>query len=124
VVQGSGFSIDAKTMAVWSLAPEDNKPTLMEIRDSPQGSAIFWNVHQASPTQIGTLMQSAISLGTSKMQVLEEQLHNAYDKYVDVRKNYEEEMKRTYVLEQLNKGLESELKTLKTSAWPITEVSD
>lgn len=45
VLQGSGFSIDAKTMAMWSLAPEDNKTTLMEIRDSPQWSAIFWNVH-------------------------------------------------------------------------------
>lgn len=124
VIQGVGFLVDANTMAMWILAPKDNNPTLMEIKDSPQGSAIFWNVHQASRTQIRTLIQSAVSLRTSKMQILEEQLHNAYDKYVDVRKNYDEEMKRTYVLEQLNKGLESELKNLRTSAWPIIEVND
>jgi hypothetical protein len=124
VIQGSGFSVDAKTMAIWSLSPGVDKPTLMEIKESPQGNVIFWNVHQASPTQIGTLMQSAVSLGTSKMHVLEDQLHNVYDRYVEAKKNYEEEMKRSYVLEQLNKGLERELKTLVTSARPVTEVID
>lgn len=69
-------------------------------------------------------MHFVVSLGTRKMQVLEERLHTTYDKYVDIRKIYEEEMKRSYVLEQLNKGLEGELKTLKTSARPITKVID
>lgn len=99
VIQGTGFSVDAKTMALWSLSPESNKPTLMEIKESAQGNVIFWNVHQASATQIGIVMQSAVSLGTSKMQVLEEQLHKVFDKYVDIKKNYEEEMKISYVLE-------------------------
>lgn len=31
-------------------------------------------------------MDLVVSLGTSKMQVLGEKLHNTYDKYVDVRK--------------------------------------
>ena len=43
--KGVGFNIDAKTMAIWSLAPTHDKPTLMEIKETPQGNANFWNVH-------------------------------------------------------------------------------
>ena len=32
---GAGFNIDAKTMAIWSLAPPHDKPTLMEIKETP-----------------------------------------------------------------------------------------
>ena len=39
--KGVGFNVDAKTMAIWSLALAHNKPTLMEIKETPQGNAIF-----------------------------------------------------------------------------------
>ena len=33
--KGAGFNIDAKTMAIWSLAPAHDKPSLMEIEETP-----------------------------------------------------------------------------------------
>ena len=33
--KGAGFNIDAKTMAIWSLAPAHDKPTLIEIKETP-----------------------------------------------------------------------------------------
>ena len=36
-----GFNIDAKTMAIWSLAVAHDKPTLMDIKEDPQGNEIF-----------------------------------------------------------------------------------
>ena len=40
-IKGGGFNIDAKIMAIWSLAPAHDKPTLMEINETPQGNAIL-----------------------------------------------------------------------------------
>lgn len=34
-LQGVGFNIDSKTIKIWSMALDDNKPTLMEIKESP-----------------------------------------------------------------------------------------
>ena len=65
-----GFNIDAKNMAIWSLAPAHDKPTLMEIKETPQGNAIFWNVHTTSSDQIYTLMTSTALLGKNKIDVL------------------------------------------------------
>ena len=46
--KGARFNIDAKTVAIWSLAPAHEKPSLMEIKETPQGNAIFWNVHSTT----------------------------------------------------------------------------
>ena len=46
--KGARFNVDAKIMAIWSLAPAHDKPTLMEIKEIAQGNAIFWNVHMTS----------------------------------------------------------------------------
>ena len=40
-LRGSAYNIDAQKMAIWSLAPEDDKPALMEIKESPRGNVIF-----------------------------------------------------------------------------------
>ena len=34
--RGARFNIDAKKMAIWSLAPPHEKPSLMEIKETPQ----------------------------------------------------------------------------------------
>ena len=60
--RGEGFNIDAKKMAIWSLAPPHEKPLLMEIKETPQGNAIFWNVHSTTSDQIYTLLQSSTLL--------------------------------------------------------------
>ena len=39
--KGVGFNIDAKTMAIWSLTLAHDKPTLMEIKETPEGNEIF-----------------------------------------------------------------------------------
>lgn len=51
-LRGSRSNIHAQTMAICCLALEHDKPTLMEIRESPRGSAIFWNVQFTSSHQI------------------------------------------------------------------------
>lgn len=43
-LQGLRFNLDSKTMVVWSMDLDSNKPTLMEVRYSPLGNVIFWNI--------------------------------------------------------------------------------
>ena len=119
-----GFNIDAKTMAIWSLAPPHEKPSLMEIKETPQGNAIFWNVHSTTSDHIYTLLQSSTLLGKSKIDVLQGQLEEAYDRYVEARRLYDTEARRAYVLQETNKKLEDEMATLKSNARPIIEVRD
>ena len=38
-------------------------------------------------------------LGKNKIDILQEQLVQTYEKYLDARKKYEEEMKRTYIFQ-------------------------
>ena len=122
--RGAGFNIDAKTMAIWSLAPPHEKSSLMEIKETPQGNAIFWNVHSTISDQIYTLLQSSTLLGKSKIDVLQGQLEEAYDRYVEARRLYDTEARKAYVLQEENKKLEDEIAALKSNARPIIEVRD
>ena len=79
-------------MPMWSLAPKHEKPTLLEIKENPQGNYIFWNVHTTSRDQIYTLMTSTTLLGKKKIDVLQNQLEIVYDRYVDVRRLCQVEM--------------------------------
>ena len=72
----------------------------MENKDSPSGNVIFWNVHSTSNNQIYGLLTSASLLGKTRIDVLEEQLYAAFERYVDTRKHYEEEMKKTCLREK------------------------
>lgn len=96
-LRGSRYNINAQTMAIWSLAPENQKPTLMEIKDSLKGNVIFWNVHSTYSSYIYGLQNSVVMIGKNKIDVLEEQLEGAYEQYIKTRRNYEEEMKKTYL---------------------------
>ncbi len=58
----------------------------------------------------------------NKIDVLQEKLYHANDRYVDTRKHNWEEIKKTYVLEQANNELENEIKLLKITARPVIEV--
>ena len=39
--KATGFNIDAKSMEIWSLALAHENLSLMEIKETPQGNAIF-----------------------------------------------------------------------------------
>ena len=95
--KGARFNIDAKTMAIWSLAPPHEKPSLMEIKETPQGNAIFWNVHSTTSDHY-TLLQSFALLGKNKIDVLQSQLEIAYDRYAEARRLYEAEARKSYIL--------------------------
>lgn len=34
LTRGSDFNIDTKTLAIWSIAPETNKPKLMDVQST------------------------------------------------------------------------------------------
>ena len=122
--KGVGFNIDAKTMVIWSLAPTHDKPSLMEIKETPQGNEIFWNVHSTKSDQIYTFLQSSTLLGKSKIDVLQAQLETTYDRYVEARRLYDTEARKAYVLQEANKKLEDEITALKSNARLVTEVRD
>ena len=42
----------------------------MEIKETPEDNAIFWNVHTASIDEIYTLIASTTFLGKNKINVL------------------------------------------------------
>lgn len=125
-LQGAGFNIDTKTMAIWSVAPESEKPTLMEIKETPAGNVIFWNAHSTSSDQIYNLQNTAAMLGKNKIDILQEQLVQTYEKYLDARKKYEEEMRRTYVLQQALEETKKENEDLKREerSLRVREVQD
>ena len=70
----------------------------MEIKETPQGNAIFWNVHSTTSDHIYTLLQSSALLGKNKIDVLQSQLETTYDRYVDARRLYEADARKTFVL--------------------------
>ena len=119
---GARFNIDAKTVEIQSLALAHDKPTLMEIKETPQGNAIFYNVHTTSSDQIYTLMTSTTLLGKNKIDVLQSELETAYDRYVDTKRLYEAEARNNFVLQEANNKLEEEIATLKTNTRLVTHV--
>lgn len=55
----------------------------MEIKETPQGNAIFLNVHTTLSDQIYTSMTSTTLVGKNKIDVLQSQLENTYEMYID-----------------------------------------
>lgn len=54
------------------MAPKSNKPTLIEVKDSPQGKVILWNVITTSSDQIHNMMNIVSLMEKRKMDMLEE----------------------------------------------------
>ena len=52
-------------------------------------------------------------LGKNKIDILQEQLVQTYEKYLDARKKYEEEMRRTYGLQKALEQSKKENEDLK-----------
>ena len=86
-MRGFEYNIDAHTMAIRSLAPEDQKPTLMEIKESPKGNVIFWNVHSTSSDQIYGMHTSVALLGKNKMDTLKAPLEGAYERFIKTKRS-------------------------------------
>ena len=65
-------------------------------------------------------------LGKNKIDILQEQLVQTYEKYLDARKKYEEEMRRTYVLQQALEETKKENEDLKREerSLRVREVQD
>ena len=57
-------------------------------------------MHSTSSSQIYGLQTLAALLGKNNIDVLEEQLERACERYIQARRHYEEELKKTYVLEK------------------------
>ena len=123
-LRGSGYSIDVQTMKIWSLALEDEKPTLMKIKESPRGNVIFWNVHFNSKSQIYGMHTSVALLGKNKMDVIQAQLEGAYERFIKTRRQYVEQMKKNFVLEKKTLKLENEIVALKNTIKSAIEIQD
>ena len=61
-------------------------------------------------------MTSTTLLGKNKIVVLQSQLETTYDRYVDARRLYEVEARKTYILQEANNKLEDEIFALKNNA--------
>lgn len=96
----------------------------MEVRDSTQGNVILWNVTTTSSDQIHNMMNIVSRMEKSKMDMIEEQLFQTYNIYIETRKKYEEELKKTYILEQRVPTLENEVRNLRNATRPIIEVKN
>lgn len=55
------------------------------------------------------------------MDTLQEQLYTTYNISIDARKKYEEELKRTYVLEKKIADIEEEIRSLRVVTRPVRE---
>ena len=54
-------------------------------------------------------MTSTILLGKNKIDVLQNQLGTAYDRYIDTRRLYEVEARNKFVLHEANSNLKKKL---------------
>ena len=72
------------------------------------------------------LQNTAAMLGKNKIDILQEQLVQTYEKYLDARKKYEEEMRRTYGLQKALEQSKKENEDLKREerSLRVREVQD
>ena len=70
------------------------------------------------------LLLKMLAMSYDKMIQIEDQIDQTFKDYVTTRKQYEEEMKKTYAMEKKITKLETKIRTLKSATKPITEVSD
>ena len=98
--RGSGFNVDTKTLAVWSVAPDTKKPKMMDIQVTTQGSMIVWTLDNTSRKEISSLVKHFTLMNEEKVDQIEDRLAALCNECLDVRRLYEEELKSNYVHKQ------------------------
>ena len=119
--RGSGFNVDTKTLAVWSVAPDTNKPKMMDIQETAQGNMIVWTLDNTSGKELSSLVKHFALMNDEKMDQIEIRLAALCNECLDVRKLYEEELKSNYVHRQRIRELEEKIQSLEAELASLKE---
>ena len=65
--RGSRFNIDAKSLAVWSMAPTTNKPKLIDLSSIDQENMIVWTLQGTSGIEISKAVKHLSFMNEAKM---------------------------------------------------------
>ena len=95
--RGSSFNIDTKTLAIWSIAPETNKPKMMDVEETTQGKMLTWTLDNTTGKEVSNMMKHLALMNEAKMDQIEDRLATSYNEFLETRKLYEEELKTSYV---------------------------
>ena len=95
--RGSGFNVDTKTLAIWSIALETNKPRMMDVEETAQGNMITWTLDNTIGREVSSMIRHLELMNEAKMDQIEDRLAIAYNECIDMRKLYEEELKIIHV---------------------------
>ena len=90
--RGSGFNVDTKILAVWSIAPNTKKPKMMDIQETAQGNMIVWTLDNTFGKEISSLVKHFLLMNEAKVDQIGDSLTAIYNECLDVQKFYEEEL--------------------------------
>lgn len=95
--RGTSFNIDTKSLTFWSMAPSSNKPKLMDVQSTKKVNMIVWTLQGTSGTDISKAVKHFSFMNESKVEEMETRLSKSIHDYIDVRKIYEDELRRNHV---------------------------
>ena len=119
--RGTGFNIDTKSLAVWSMAPTSNKPKLMDVQSIEKGNMIIWTLQGTSGTEISNALKHFSFMNEAKVEEMETRLAHSIHEYIDVRKLYENELRSNHVYKERIAELEAKVQELETKISSLKE---
>lgn len=82
------------------MAPETNNPKLMDVQNIPEGNMIVQTLQSTSSVEISKAMKHFSFMNEANVDEMETKLVRNLHDYLDIRKLYEEELKKSYVYNQ------------------------
>ena len=119
--RGTGFNIDTKSLAVWSMAPASNKPKLMDVKNTEQGNMIIWTLHGSSGKEISKALKHFSFMNEAKVEEMEDRLSQAIHDYIDVKNFYENELRTSHVYRERIAELEAKVRALEDEIASLRE---
>ena len=115
------FNIDMKSLAVWTMDSTSNKPKLMHVWSTKKGNIRLWTLQGTLGTKISKAMKHFSFVNEAKVEEIETRLAKFMHDYIEVRKIYEDELRKSHVYKEKIEELEAKVQVLEVDGASLRE---
>ena len=77
--RGFGFNVDTKTLSIWSIALETNKPKIMDVEETAQGNMITQTLYNTIGREVSSMLKCLAYMNEAKVEKIEDRLAPTYN---------------------------------------------
>ena len=103
------------------MSPSSNKPNLVDMQSIEHGNMVVWTLQGTSGTKISKAIKHFSFMNEAKVEEIETQLAKFVHDYIEVRKLYEDKLRKSHVYQERIEELEAKVQVLEVEVASLRE---